>query len=446
MPFIAEQLTADGVTTLGRIVWTKAVLDTITAYTVTDILSIVAGGSGYVVGETFEINDGTAIFVARGEVLAVGGGGAVTSARITSSGAYSVPPTISGSPTTNASASGDNALVVSVNVEAPLWIVDNNTYVNASTDFQWIAHSTKADLPPYVGMRTKGGATPRIFIQGQLPYNSLASFAGQPGKSPGDIDSPDGRGACINAAESDPVLFLSQTERRIVFVMADPPRYQLGYAGLFVPFTDDPANYPYPMCVAGTCIPSSTLTISDALNTGGQSDVRLGHSSIVHPWIDSDIGATDESCYYIRDNLSPSWLEVDGGTTSGHIYIWPAHADTANATLAPQVNSLGTDPFALPVGAIGDDSWFDADGSGANTPGVAPFGAKGRSVLPIPLQLIKTAANQVEVIGYIDGVYAVHGRGLTEEDRVEDLVGTRLLVFPDVGGAPLSKWCAIAEV
>lgn len=453
MPFIAEQLSADGVTEFGRIVWAKALLDTMTNYTVESIVSIDTPGSGYVVGETFELDNaaGTPIFHARGEVLAVDGGGGVTQARIISCGAYSTaPPTSGGVATTNASASGNNALVVDLSVNDPLWTVDNENYADAATDFEFIATSTYGSgIAPTVGFKTflRAGSIPRVLLQGQLAYNGLFSFEGQDGKSPGAVTAQSETGACVNCTDADPVLFASITERRVICVCADPPRYQVGYVGLFVPFVDDPGNYPYPIMAAGTCVLTSSETINTNYDDGPQSDVRQGHSSVVHPWTDSDNDGGDTSCYAYRDNLTPSWIQFDGRAQGGSgAYVWPNKGDNSLFTHAPEILGQSTDPFNFNTGAIGEDDWFEADGAGANTPGVSPIGDFGRNVLPVPCQLIKGAASSVELIGFIDGLYAVHGRGLTEEDRIEDLDGVRYLCIPDTGGAPLSKWLAIAEV
>ena len=78
MPFIDEQLVANGTTTLGRIIATKAILDIITNDAVLT-LAVNAGGTGYVVGETFDVDGGTVIasnpaFNARGVVTAEAAG------------------------------------------------------------------------------------------------------------------------------------------------------------------------------------------------------------------------------------------------------------------------------------------------------------------------------------------------------------------------------------
>jgi hypothetical protein len=108
------------------------------------------------------------------------------------------------------------------------------------------------------------------------------------------------------------------------------------------------------------------------------------------------------------------------------------------------VSGQSTDPNTQ-LGTIYESGWFHNDSAGANTPGVAPFGALGRGVFHLPCQLVSAASGAVELLGYIDGLHAVHGRGLTEEDRIELLDGRRFIAYPDIGGAPISKWLLLEE-
>ena len=62
MPWIEQQLIADGVTAEGRVVVNKALLEMITNDQVLT-LAVNAGGTGYVVGEIFDIVGGTALAV-----------------------------------------------------------------------------------------------------------------------------------------------------------------------------------------------------------------------------------------------------------------------------------------------------------------------------------------------------------------------------------------------
>jgi hypothetical protein len=240
-------------------------------------------------------------------------------------------------------------------------------------------------------------------------------------------------------------------ERRLIVIISDSPRWQLGYLGLFTPFSDDPAsNYPLPLFVAGTCVSGALVDINSAFDDAVKSDVRAGHSSVCNPFGDSDNTAGETVPYARRDNLSSSYLHYDnnGGSSQAEIdgFIWPAEFDTTNYTDAPQLNSNSTDPDSYGTYLVADQSagWFANVGTGDDSPGIAPVGPGGRSHFISPVTLVQDGASQVNVIGELEGLYKVHGRGLTEDDRIEAEDGTRWLVFPDISGsAPLNHWCAV---
>ena len=123
MPFLNETLVANGTTSLGRIVFAKAMLDMILNDHVVG-MAVNAGGTGYVVGETFDIVGGTPIgaFVASGVVTAASGG-VVTGVKYISAGAYSTLPGAVGAVTTNASAAGNDDLTVDLTTLVAQWTV-----------------------------------------------------------------------------------------------------------------------------------------------------------------------------------------------------------------------------------------------------------------------------------------------------------------------------------
>ena len=148
MPFIHEQLTANGTTQKGRIVASKAIIDIIKNGQVLT-MGVSTGGTGYVVGETFEFLAGSTVagvavsgFVATGIVTAVSAG-VVTALKILSSGAYSTLPTGATATTTNASAAG-TGLVLTFGTQVAQWTQDRNDFADEETDFEWIVTSVKA--------------------------------------------------------------------------------------------------------------------------------------------------------------------------------------------------------------------------------------------------------------------------------------------------------------
>ena len=129
MPFIEQQLTADGVSEEGRHIVTEALYEIITNDHIEALTAVAVGGTGYAVGDTFRLDVGTPVqvngddFHATGRVTAVGSpepDGVVTAIEIISSGAYTALPLggaspeteVSGAATVTLTGAGDDALTV----------------------------------------------------------------------------------------------------------------------------------------------------------------------------------------------------------------------------------------------------------------------------------------------------------------------------------------------
>ena len=141
MPFIEQQLSADGVTTEGRHIVSEALHEAITNDHVSSITVAVASpqGSGYAIGDTFRLNAGTPVIVngdsfhATGRVTAVDSPdtGNPTAVEILSWGSYTALPaqspisspegTVLGVPTTTLTGAGDDNLIVDITTVAASW-------------------------------------------------------------------------------------------------------------------------------------------------------------------------------------------------------------------------------------------------------------------------------------------------------------------------------------
>ena len=106
MPFIEQQLSADGISTEGRHIVTEALYEIITNDHIASMTVNVASpeSSGYAVGDTFRLTAGTPVtvngddFHATGRVTAIGSpevDGRVTAVEIISWGAYTALPSMS---------------------------------------------------------------------------------------------------------------------------------------------------------------------------------------------------------------------------------------------------------------------------------------------------------------------------------------------------------------
>lgn len=441
MPFLNEVLVANGTTSLGRIVFTKAVLDMILNDHVV-ALAVNAGGTGYVVGETFDIVGGTPIgaFVARGVVTAEAGG-VVSAVKYISAGAYSTLPGATGAATANASAGGNDDLTVDLTTETSDWTQDRSTYTDDQTDFEWIATSGKASNPPTVGMLTAtsgGNDSCRLLVASG--FDNGQPFTSQPDGSPTSQ-------MFLNIPAQNPELFLSTTERRNNVCARDGNNVQYGCMGLFIPLTDVEAAYPFPGMVHAQS--TSVRAFTEQYNSNG---LGLSNAGVVNPSSETTVFPA----YRYRDNLSTQWLTIAdvSGTGGARSMMWPHRQFQGqyNLTAAPQVNGQSTNWWSFEATVFSDGSgngssgsWFENPlGSADGVQGVSPFGTGQQMSLVVTAHIISSQPGDTQVIGFIDGYSNVHAIGLTAFEEIESfLSAARFIVFPDTNGADTGQWVAM---
>jgi len=440
MPFIHETLVANGTTSLGRIVFNKAILDMLLNDQVLT-MAVNAGGTGYVVGETFDVVGGTPIgaFVARGVVTAESGG-IVSAVKYISAGAYSTLPGVTGAATTNASAAGNDDLTVDLTTQTAQWTLDRSTYTDDQTDFEWIVTSVKSVNPPTIGMvSTTDSGNDAAQLMTASGFDNGQTFEGQPDRSPLAV--------VLNIPATDPELFLSLTERRANMLSRDGNNVQYGCAGLFIPLTDSDASYPFPgMCHAQA---TSVRPMSASYSNSG---LGSGNAGVVNPMTRS----TSVPPYYYRDNLSVQWLNIARIASSGaaESQMWPHVQGNQdyNFSLAPVVDGFTTDPQAQSKNGIlkdnvssSDNGWFeDPDGNADGIQGVSPFGTGAQMSFVVTAHMIANRVGDVQVVGIIDGYENVHGVGLTAFEEIESFQSaSRYIVFPDTNGSDLGQWVAM---
>lgn len=436
MPFLNELLVANGTTSLGRIVYSKAVLDMITNDHVV-ALAVNAGGTGYVVGETFDVVGGTPIgaFVARGIVTAESAG-VVTAVKYISAGAYATLPGATGAATTNASAAGNDDLTVDLTTQVAFWILDRDDYVDDQTDFEWICTSTKAVNPATVGLITAtSGGNDAVRLMVASGFNNGSTFDAQPDASPASV-------SFLNVPTTNPELFLSTTERRANLMSRDGNNVQYGCIGLFIPLTNVDASYPFPGMAHAQS--RGVRAFTEAWNPDGNGSVNAG---VVNPGQRTSVAPP----YYYRDNLSTQWLNIAVTATAGAAtsQMWPKLQNMANYlfTFAPQVDGNTTTPPDSGQGIFGDNSqgWFeDNDGNLGGIQGVTDYGTGNQMSFVVTAHIIKNRAGDVSVIGYIDGYENVHAIGLTAFEEIESFQSaSRYIVFPDTNTSETGQWAAM---
>jgi hypothetical protein len=458
MPFVHQVITPNGTTEFGGVVASKEILDIITGGQVISI-AYDSAGTSYVVGETFDFLIGSTVagtpkpgldgdIVCRGVVTAEAGG-VPSEVKILSAGAYSTLPTGATATTTNASASG-TGLVITFATQAAQWTEDRgisgatNPFVDDETDFEWICSSIKASNAPTVGLFSDtGGIDGAVLLMTASAFSSGASFGGQPGAPP--TQKP----YCSVAQSGTIDLYVSVTERRVNFTIRNGNNVQYGCIGLFIPFTDTDANYPFP----GACMGQSTHINSNNESENRSGFAGAGNVGVVHP---ADNQSDGIGCYQYRDNLSPGWFGIGEDASDQRSLVWPAQFNDAfySFTEAPQVSGRDTDTFqnggAPYSGALKDDTngWFALSAGGsAGVAGVAALGTGSRLSFTCQVHIISELTGDVQIIGIVDGYEAVHGIGLTSFEEIETVGRTkRFLIFPDTNTTNLSRWVAMEKI
>ena len=447
MPWIEQQLIADGVTAEGRVVVNKALLEMITNDQVLT-LAVNAGGTGYVVGEIFDIVGGTALavngatFNATGRVTAESGG-VVSAIEILSSGAYSADPTLTGAATTNASLAGNDDLTVDITMQTARWTQDESDYVDLLTNFEWLGTSVKSTNAPTIGGQSQLSATnDGLRLQVASGYDSGSTWLAQPG-------SPPSNNFYVNLPNSDPQLFVSITERRVNFMVSNGSNHQYGGAGLFIPITDVAGNYPFPGFAHGQSISVRAITESRSASL---------NSGLVNPLDNGGFGP-----YQYRDNLSPSWFGIsgdnNGGAESANAQIWPDNSDDArwqfnfapnpSGSLAPAGSTNPMSVINRAEQAFRETEWFDTAapaGTFDQPQGPQPLGPGSQLHFTCVPHIISNKTDESMIIGYVDGWENVHGRGLTVFDEIATASGRRYLVFQDTGSTELWRWVAMEKL
>lgn len=456
MPFIEQQLTADGVTAEGRNVVTEALYEIITNDHVESMAVNLASpeSGGYAVGDTFRISAGTPVtvngddFHATGRVTAIGSpetDGRVTAVEIISSGAYTALPTqsplnspenlVNGIATVTLTGAGDDNLVLDITTTVALWTSDIYT-PGSPIDPEWLCSSTKAANGATIGARAElNGASDGMRMTIGSSYSGILPWVAQPGTPPTTT-------FYIALPNQDPKIYVSTTERRVNMLVTDGTYKQYCGMGLFIPFVDVDANYPFPGIIYGQ---------STFVNAWPETFPSDNHG-VVNPIDFSGLG-----CYQYRNNLSSEWFGITAdngtGTQVCRALIWPNQGVFTEYSLSyapiPTGSSASAadyepDNNASAVMSYEEGKYFVADQVSTVGPvGPAPLGIGGQLHFTVQAHLISNLPGDVQMIGYVDGFEAVHGRGLQSFDEIQNQAGRRYVVFNDTQSGDLTNWVAM---
>ena len=333
------------------------------------------------------------------------------------------------------------AVSLDVTIGTALWTEDSSDYVDLLTNFEWLATSTKVSNPPTIGFQSQqSGANDGMRIVVATGYDNGSTWLTQPGAPPTNR-------FYMAVPNQNPDLYISITDRRVNVMVTDGSFQQYAGAGLFIPFVDVEANWPFP----GIVHAQSQNVV--AFNTGFGSN----NAGIINAASFTGLGM-----YQYRNNISTDWLGIEGDNSIGadnDAVIWPNLDDNSRFDFndAPVPAGSGAsaadmNPFNSnqPSGSFQDDDsvggWFNVDESGNGAQGPAPLGIANQLHFTMPAHIIRNQTDNAQLIGIVDGFEALHGRALAAFDEIESPEGRRYLCFADSAATNLYRWVAMEKL
>ncbi len=389
-------------------------------------------GSSYVVGDVITVTGGSGGSTDPTFVVTGVSGGAVTTLAPLALGDRTTPVDTTITPATTTGGTG-SGLTVEYNQVG--WRLMMSTYSDGTTDFEaWVKGTNSAGAHPYCGIRTVTGANQYLELAMGDTFNPLATFFTQTG---GWTDNGGNQRLYIGATASASFSWFIYVSGRVInFVLSDDNSYELGVIGCFIPFTDNPSGtFPKPFVAGGTLCSAGNQTIASPWTLSG-SDTRVQHSSIMHPMND-DFSGSNTPPYRVTNAIG-QWTTFTGQGVGGYD-LWPFAGINALAAdqLAPELGGGGSTQPSSPVSNIGlseasGGGWFNEESTAAGTPGVSPLGPSGQMHFMVPPVIISDITGDgAKIHGQLEGLAAINGRGLNDEDRVTDTEGRRWVVLPD---------------
>jgi len=400
-------------------------------------LAVNAGGSGYAVGDTFDINGGTTVnsLNATGTVLTEAAG-VVTGVLISSGGAYTVNPG-TGATTTATSGSG-TGLTVDTTITSTNWVAERDT--TTSGERELILRGNDGTTNFYVGIMTytqvAGANTCKNWtLVGATAFNSGLDFDQQSGISPGAVPGSS-EGAYIPLQPSGSFAnieySLSINNRRICGVfktetatVTNYPSFYLGFHSRFGTSTE----WPYPLLVAGSTSQYDLYYGLDNRNNNGITTV-IG-----------DSGTTGPMYYRKVDN---TWQSVQNFTFNGvstltqqnDYVVYPVGVPTINTATADQIVSTS-------VGI----NWTDIvprTFAGVSNPKFLPTEEADTYPL-VPATILATDDPIQEVVGELEGVWWISGEPSVSSEDFTDISGVRYRIFQNGANNKVGDFLAIKE-
>ena len=405
-------------------------------------------GSGFVVGEVVTVNEGTLFSGASHHqfVVTTVSSGAIVDLEPLRVGRYNVQPTNPVAITASASGTG-----ATIDLTDNSWRLEGDAAENytdgITKGFAFLAIGANlSGVNPVIGVKVLDvSANDQIGVLCATGYDNGTTFETQPGTSPASqFLAPDtiGHPRIPSAASGTFTVFISISGRRLVWTSLTSPARETCYQGCFTPFIDSPSTkYGSPLFI-GSCTDDPNIDIGDAFSTGGNPHCT---------WMrDQQSPANGKD--FVRDPLG-GWRPIQRDNGANGWKFWPISSQWLNSVKAPNIETgsgVLTPPQSMSEAVLNDgtsgaNNWFNAPFL-ASGPAPSPFGAGGNDLYWIsPQEIVRDEVGAVEIYGELEGIFYLHGTGLSAGDRILDADGNIYTCHVEPGSAENRHFYAVRE-
>jgi hypothetical protein len=396
-------------------------LEALMANSHVDSLAINVAGTGWAVGDLFDINGGTTVLGlnATGEILAEAGG-IPSQIRIFNGGAYTVNPGVAATTSAILPAVGIN-LTVDTTILATGWSVDRAGLIGGGPERELIVRGIGSGSDEiFMGFRTNrdvGSGTFLWDIMGATGFDNGELFEDQPGSSKSDVSTTN-LFTPLNNGIIDYWFVIDSFHVKGVFKSGSS--YTNLYAGFINTFAT-PAEYPYPLLVMGCetlgTIPFNTSTIA----MSGMTDPIANTSNTAGP---GALREVDGSWNRIQNSIS----SISTRQQRRDLGIWPQGFAISNTDVEIQTidRFVAASETASQNGAI-----FSLFGFGGPPGRLQPTPDSGGDIQFLwPTVILQMRPSQIILGELIDAfpIYTI-GIGAVSEDTVTDVNGDVFIIF-----------------
>lgn len=387
-----------------------------------DTLAINVAGTGWAVGDLFDINGGTVVngLNATGEVLAEAGG-VPSLIRLYSGGAYTANPGVAATTTAIFPATGIN-LTVDTTILATGWVVDRSQ-VLVAPERELLMHGLGSGAEAiYVGIETRRQIASGTFyweLAGATGFDNGEDFDNQPGSTRNNLDAND-LTTPLNNGIIDYFFVIDPFHIKGVFKSG--ASYTNLYMGFLYTYATA-AEYPYPLYISGcSSAPSRNVPYNDSSN----------FQSGMHDPL-STIGSADDGPGAIRE-VDGQWYKMRNSyafnkTQDNPIQrgIWPAQQGENTELSIPAADEF----IGGVLSHLAASQWFGANLDGAPAQQLTATQDTGGDIAFLWPTIMWQMLPSLQILGELIDVYSciVKGTGAVSEDTLTDANGDTYILF-----------------